>query len=196
MATADLLPKRLEEAVTALNAGDLQRAMAAASAAMAIDPENADCHLVMAGVLHTKGSIREAEHHYIESLRINPKQPSAMVNLGKLKLNDGYADAAIVALKTALEIDKSSVDARHFLARAYGMKGDLESAVFEFKKVLKNAGRDVEIILGYAKALAGLERYDEALKALKRADRLMPGHLAIGAALAEVRAAMGQAEPS
>lgn len=196
MASADNLPKRLQEAVTALNNGDMPRAIAAASAAMALDPENPDCHLIMASVHHNKGDEAKAEHHYIESLRLNPKQPRALINLGMLKLNSGHVDAAIVSLKTVLEIDAGSHEARHLLARAYGMAGKFNLSAQEFERLLKTSGKNVEIIQGYAKALTGLKKYDEALKALKRADALNPGHPMITNEIAQVRAAMGQEQPN
>ncbi len=192
MATADTLPTRLQEAVTALNNGDMARALTAASSAMAIAPENPDCHLILASVYHNKGDEAQAEHHYIETLRLNPKQPRALINLGMLKLNGGNTQAAISSLKTALDIDAGSHEARHLLARAYGMAGKFSLSAQEFKRLLNTSGKNVEIIQGYAKALTGLKQFDDALKALKRADALNPGHPAITNEIAQVRAAMGQ----
>ena len=192
MATADTLPRRLEEAVEAINRGDAGKAVQAASKAMALAPENPDCHLIMAVALHNKGDLRQAEHHYIETLRLNPKQPRAIINLGLLKLNSGRGAEAVLLLEGAYKIDKSSTEVRHLLARAYGLAGRLDEAISHFEALLKTAGHNLQIMQGYATALAQKGRFDEALKTLKRADALNPGDKAIAAEIVRIRAAMGQ----
>ncbi len=177
----------LRAAVQDIQQGNLAGALSAAETALALAPANPDCHLVLATVHQNAGRHREAEHHYVQCLRLNARSARALMNLGLLKLNARRGEEAVRVLEAAVALDAASVEARHYLARAYGMTGRTEDAIGQFETLLGHAAQDVQILLGYAKALMATDRGPDAERALKRADALNPGDPVIAKALEAVR---------
>lgn len=177
----------LQEAIMALQSGQRARAEKAANAAVALTPDNADAHVVLATVLHNTGRPREAEHHYVECLRLRPYHVRALTNLGLLKLNAGQATEAVAALETAVKVSPTSTESQHLLARAYGLGGQVEKSLETFERLLKDASHDVEVLTGYARALIAAGRAEEAVKMLRRAEAIDPDHPGIAPLLAQAR---------
>ena len=69
----------------------------------------------------------------------------------------GHNDQAIEQLKKTLELDKSFVMARHYLAQAYERKGMCREAIVELQKVrgLYGPSQIASGLLGHAYAVAG-----------------------------------------
>jgi Flp pilus assembly protein TadD len=181
------LAGELGAAVQAVREGDLARALAAAEGALTLAPENPDCHLVLATVHHNAGRGHEAESHYVQCLRLNPRSVRALTNLGLLKLNSGHGAEAVKALEAAVAMDARSAEARHYLARAYGMSGRLDAAIGQFEALLSHAAHDIQVLLGYAKALLAAGRGADAERILRRDESLSPGDPSVASALEAVR---------
>lgn len=177
----------LQEAIMALQSGQRERAEKAARAAAGLAPDNADAHVVLATVLHNTGRPREAEHHYVECLRLHPYHVRALTNLGLLKLNAGHAKEAVAALETAVTVSPAATESLHLLARAYGLAGQVEKSVSSFERLLKDATHDVEVLTGYARALIATGRMEEARRMLRRAEAIDPEHPGIAPLLEQAR---------
>lgn len=177
----------LQEAVMALQAGHAAHAEKAARAAAKLAPDNADSHVVLATILHNTGRHREAEHHYVECLRLHPYHVRALTNLGLLKLNAGQATEAVAALETAVKVSPSATESLHLLARAYGLSGQVEKSLEMFERLLKDATHNIEVLTGYARVLIAAGRADEAVKILRRAEALDPDHPGITPLMAQAK---------
>ena len=162
----------LTQAISALQTGDLNAAERFAEQAIRQAPENAASHLVMATVHQNLGQLDEAEGRYLECLRLDPNNPRALTNLGLLQLSREQPLEAVDTLERALDIDSNALEARHYLARAYGMCGRYRDAIDQFQLVEKKVPNSPEVLMGLGKALRASERTAEAIDALKKAHHL------------------------
>lgn len=166
------LVQLLTGAVQMLQAGDLAGAEGPATEALKLAPNNPDCHLIMGTLRQNQGQLKDAERHYGEALRLNPDNLRALTNLGMLQLNAGRGKDAVASLEKAIAIDASALDARHFLARAYGQCERFDDAIKTFEYVMERVPGNADVLAGYANALDAAGRDEEAAEILKRVEEL------------------------
>jgi len=166
------LVQLLTSAVQMLQAGDLAGAEGPATEALKLAPNNPDCQLIMGTLRQNQGQLKDAEKHYLEALKLNPDNLRALTNLGMLQLNEGRSKDAVASLEKAIALDASALDARHFLARAYGQCERYEDAIQAFEYVNERVPNNADVLSGYAKALEAAGRDDEAAEILKRVEEL------------------------
>ena len=184
----------LSKAFSAIQAGRPGEAIAPAEQAIKLAPENSDCHLVLATACQNANEQRKAEHHYIESLRLKPEQPRALINLGILKLSTGHGAEAIVAFKSAKQLDPKTGEASYLLANAYGVARNFNDAIAEFQRLLMAFPGDAGAMLGLAKARLSAGLTQEALATLVKAKELNPDDENVAAALQEMRTSLEELE--
>lgn len=182
----------LTAAVQALQSGNASAAESPAKKALSLAPSNPDCHLIMATVCHNLDRTRDAERHYAESLRLKPDNARALTNLGMLQLNDGRGAAAIPHLKKAVSIEPQSMEARHYLARALAQDGQFSEAVEQFALLEPAMPQDINMLLGYARAVADMADHPRALKLLKRVLDLQPDNTDALSRSGEIYGLLGQ----
>ena len=101
--------------------GDAQRAVYFA-------PQSPEARNTLGTVLQALGHNREARIAYEGALAIEPRAAYALNNLGYLALLDGDATRAIRHLRAAIERDGVLTAARHNLALAYAVSGQMDLA--------------------------------------------------------------------
>jgi Flp pilus assembly protein TadD len=163
----------LAKAQSCLKAGDLKRALVLAQQAVQT-VDNAMSRLALATVYHVAGDVKAAESNYVSALRHEPQHFKALLGLGQLKLNASKVQSAIELLKAAVEVDPRNTDARHFLARAYSVNGQLGEALKLFTKLISEAPRDADMRAGYARALLLSGSAEASIKEFKIAGELKP----------------------
>jgi Flp pilus assembly protein TadD len=100
-----------------------------------IQPNNADCHTVLAIALDEKGQSAEAIQHYEKALEISPQSVSALNNLAWLLAtsSNGSLRNGIRAVQFALKADQLSVGTNavvlRTLAAAYAEAGQFGKAI-------------------------------------------------------------------
>jgi Tfp pilus assembly protein PilF len=182
------------EAMKALRANDVQRAVDNAAKAVSFDPVHPEANLAMAVVMETAGRLAEAETFYGAALVQNPDLIGALIGMGRLKLNQRRALDAMTALARAVKVAPNNVDALHLQARTFGMlmRFDQSAAAFEAANRLKP--NDPEILAGYGRALANLGRTDEALAVYRQAEKINPRSDAIVQGIASILLDTGKTE--
>jgi cellulose synthase operon protein C len=124
-------------------------ALAAARAALDLDPRQSAAQLVVGTIAAREGRPSEAEHAFTALLRLRPGDTDAKVRLARVKLSVGDADAA-ASLLTGVA---STLDARLTLASAHAAQGDLARARQELTDLSRaNPSSDLPLV-----ALAELE---------------------------------------
>jgi adenylate cyclase len=93
----------------------------------------------------TGGSDKEAIALIGQAIRLSPRDPSMggwYTWLGFVHLLQSRVDEAIASLEKARSLDPKAWNTRHFLAAAYGSKGDLERARGELAEAKRLVGSD------------------------------------------------------
>jgi Flp pilus assembly protein TadD len=125
----------LQQAVAALQSGRPADARRYGERALQLSPGNAACHLVLATAHQNMDRPGDAERHYTECLRLDPTNVRALTNLGMLLINADRGEEAAAHLECAVEAAPGALDARHYLARAYGMCRRYKDSVAQFRIV-------------------------------------------------------------
>jgi tetratricopeptide (TPR) repeat protein len=91
----------------------------------------------------------------------------------RLLINDNVADALFVATK-ATEVDGKNPDAWALLAQAKFRWGDIEDAIYEYKRAINLKPNDAEFYFDLGSVYESAERWDEALQQYQRASQIDP----------------------
>jgi Flp pilus assembly protein TadD len=182
------------DAMRALRSGDISRAMKSATAAVQISPSDQQANLALALVLEMTGKPADADRHYSIVLKQNPNSILALIGFGRLRLNERKGIDALTALSRASHLDPENVDARHLLARAYGLLLRFDEAVTAFEAVNRQRPNNAEILAGYARALGNAGRTSEALDTYRKAAALNPNDDAVQQGMASILIDLGKSE--
>lgn len=87
--------------------------------------------------LYVEGNIHGAMAEFQESLRLEPRNPQALINLGYVYFDLGFLDKALALQKQALEIDRKKANAHYGLALIYGARGEHAMARAHFEEYLR-----------------------------------------------------------
>jgi tetratricopeptide (TPR) repeat protein len=185
----------LVEAQHLFKAGQKQKALALAEKATKLSTRP-DIRAAFATMLLLAGDPTQAENNYRVVLREKPDFFSALLGLGQLTLNASRGEEAIQLLEAAVRVDPRSIDARHLLARSYGLNRRSSEAVALFETLIKEAPTSAQIWAGYARALAktGPEALNRAIEAYEKAAVLNPNDDAIHQGLASAYLTIGEIE--
>jgi len=182
------------DAMRAIGVRDIQRAMKSAAAALSLDPSDPQANLAMALAYELSGKFADAERHYTACLKTNSDNVPALIGFGRLKLNERKGVDAVAALARAVNLAPDNIDARHLLARTYGLLLRFEEAIAAFEIVNRQRPNDPEVLAGYARALGGAGRTTEALDMYRTAGKLAPRNDAIVQGTASILIDLGKAE--
>jgi len=161
------------------------KAMSAVRKALELDPDLAQAHVVLAGMLQDEWHWAEAEAEYRRCLELNPSDAGAYSGLAEWLLSQGRLDDAVKRAKRARELDPSpgaGVELGWILfnARRY------DEAIREYRSALAIEQDNANTLWRLGFALSFNHQSQEAISALDRAvsvsDRA-PGNLGVQAAV-------------
>jgi TolB-like protein/Tfp pilus assembly protein PilF len=161
------------------------KAMSAVRKALELDPDLAEAHVVLAGMLQDEWHWAEAESEYRRSLELNPSDAGAYSGLAAWLLSQGRLGEAVERAKRAHELDPSPGAAVElgwilFNARRY------DEAIREYRSALAIEQDNANTLWRLGFALSFKHQSQEAISALDRAvsvsDRA-PGNLGVLAAV-------------
>jgi TolB-like protein/Tfp pilus assembly protein PilF len=161
------------------------KAMSAVRKALELDPDLAEAHVVLAGMLQDEWHWAEAESEYRRSLELNPSDAGAYSGLAAWLLSQGRLGEAVERAKRARELDPSPGAAVElgwilFNARRY------DEAIREYRSALAIEQDNANTLWRLGFALSFKHQSQEAISALDRAvsvsDRA-PGNLGVLAAV-------------
>ena len=117
--------------------GDWTKALAELERATAIDPNDANAHVLLSTLLYYDGRPEEGLERMKIAIRLNPHHPTNYVfHLGQAYYILKRYDEAIETFKTGLDILPSSERLRVWLAAAYAQAGHIDDAEWEIEEVL------------------------------------------------------------
>lgn len=156
---------------------EVERALDAAKAAVAADPQSAMAQYAL-GVVHSlRGNVQDAIAAYNEALRLNPRFESARIQLSRVNLVKGDNSAALRYAQEAKQASPGNVDARIALVRSQLAGNDLTNADKEVAELLQLWPKvpDVHVVNGTLQAMRN--HYTAARAAFNRALELAPKSL-------------------
>ena len=108
--------------------GQLERALALATRAIAVDPRMLAAHYIRGQLQLATHRSGDAIKSFTEVLRLNPQATVAQVQLSRLHLARNAVDTAVLFAEEALRVSPTSVDARLALTRAWVARDDVDRA--------------------------------------------------------------------
>ena len=126
-------------------------------------PTAADKQALEAQALEEEGKNDEAKTLYRAVLEADPNHPKALLGLGRLAINEGESDAALKYLDQISIVADERKEGDRLIARLNLQSGAAENLTALREKV-KAEPNDVAARFELAQALAGAEKYEEALK--------------------------------
>ncbi len=117
--------------------GEYMKALVEAEKAIAIDPNYANAHVLLATLLYYAGRPQEGLERIKKAMQLNPHHPyNYPFHLGQVYFILGRYQEAIEALEQGLESNPSSERMRVWLAAAYAQHGREDDAKWEAEQVL------------------------------------------------------------
>ncbi len=108
------------------------------------------------------------------------------------QVKQGNVDAALQAINKQLVMKPDDLEARGWLARIIGWKGEWAQAEHEYRKVLRVSPNDVDILCGLADVLLWQGKLQPALETIDRARDLSPYNLEVLLRRAKLLRALGR----
>jgi tetratricopeptide (TPR) repeat protein len=177
--------------------GDFPAAIEALGQAIAATPNDGELHKQRAHALLQEDRAGEAFGELVAALLIDPLDGGAHLGVGRLHLNAGRHEDAVVALRRAVQQLPAHTEARYALATALARLGNTSEAAQEFDRVEQAQRREIEerrraLALDTMKEEAMLRmaegKYDRAAtlwrQVIEREPDRASNHLQLGAALA------------
>ena len=180
--------KLIDQARTVLGGGFEARVAPSLARAYAMTGRPADAAAVIGATpldcyacLRARGAIAAQAHDwktaaawFARAARLAPGLPAAYADWGRMLLDKGEVDAAVVKLEQARALGPHFADPEEALGEALLRKGDAAGAVGKFEAAAKDAPKWKRLHAAWGEALAKLGRADEARREGEIAGRLEP----------------------
>jgi tetratricopeptide (TPR) repeat protein len=154
--------------------GDYERAIAAFTRALQIDPNLAGAYIKRGNVHSDQGDYDRAIADYTAAVRVEPKNALAYQNRGLAHAKKGDFDAVLADCEKALALDPKLASAHFIRATAYSSKGDRQRAITEFNLALRLDPKNALAYNGRGMTHADAEDYDKSIADYTAALRLEP----------------------
>ena len=181
--------------------GDYAGALAAASRATEIDPENttaqmrrAEAMLEIAVREDQPERMDEARKLVEETVAAEPSNAEAHFVHGKIRIQDGEIDAAAQSLRTAIDARPDWPEAHYLLGSVLMMSGERTAARTEFARTLELDANRLEARAALARVHAALGEHEYAVEEGRRYLASRPDGVETRIVVAQSLLAMNQVE--
>ena len=137
-------------------------------------PNNPWGHYMLGLSAWKSGDLTLAHSALERSIELDSRNVKALLNLGRVLLEEDRASDALVRVTAAIELDPSSPEAHRMMGRVRSALRQSDEAIASYQKALALDSSDVWSMNNMALLLIQQERYQEALPPLARAVQLRP----------------------
>jgi TolB-like protein/DNA-binding SARP family transcriptional activator/tetratricopeptide (TPR) repeat protein len=151
---------------------DLEQAWELAEKALAIDPDDAGCNMVIGRACLHRRRFDDAQHYYERAIALNPNDADILASYGYLLACLGRAGEGVQAIRTAMRLNPYHRDWYYEnLGNCLFARGHYDEA----HAALRRVANPPAYVHGYlAACLARLGQLDEAAQAVARARAIDP----------------------
>ncbi|WP_172300127.1 tetratricopeptide repeat-containing sulfotransferase family protein [Pseudoruegeria sp. HB172150] len=160
-------PQEVQRAISLLNAGRTDEALALAQRLFKAHPDVAVLADIIGYLLSMAGQNESAEAHYRRAMELDPNYAETRANYGQFLVREHRYDEAIPVLKSALALVPN-------LPKALAALGTAASRTYQFKLVITALSRLIELDpdndsarIELAEALLNEKQYDQTLDLLE-----------------------------
>jgi tetratricopeptide (TPR) repeat protein len=121
-----------------------------------------------------QGDLDRAEAHFRETLRWNPTNTDALLNLAHIYYHQERFDGALEFIKECIAADPAKPQAHHQQGLVRRAMGDLKGALADFDTELRLHPNDFDVILNRGVILSDLGNTTDALASYEQAIQLDP----------------------
>jgi TolB-like protein/Flp pilus assembly protein TadD len=142
--------------------------------ALALDPDLADAHVILANTLQREWHWAEAESEYRRALELNPNDAQAQAGFALWLLCEGRTDEAVEAIQRAQQLDPSAVggsDVSWILFQAHRF----DEAIRQARSAQAVRPDDANVLTGLGFILIANNQAAEAIPVLEKARALSKG---------------------
>ena len=168
--------------------GKLQQAVEEFTEALNRDPNVVTAYTNRGFVFNDLHEPARAAADFEQSLKREPNNAEAHMGLAFAELNTGHLQAAVRQTELA-EAETGDSELIHTIrATAYGREGRLTKSAAEYRAALKFDPGNGSLYLGLGNIFFAQRRYEEALKQLETASKLLPEDASVYALMARAHA--------
>ncbi len=142
--------------------------------ALAINPNNAEAHTFLGGILADQGQLQAAREHLQRAIELDPKGAAAHFNLGNSFAAERRWEEAVQSLNKAIELDPANPGARNNLGVYLLELGRTSEAANALTGAVEVNPEYAQAHHNLANALSQLGRHGEAMRHWQEAVRLKP----------------------
>lgn len=155
--------------------------------AISADPSYITARLALGRHLDEKNDHEGARRQYRLALTYNPRNTSALTELGYFYLKRGDAERAVEILERSKEVDESNATTRYYLGIAHFRKGDMARAEDELWAALAFRPQVPKYYHALARVLETGEKYAEAISVWEEALKRVSGEAEVRKVRAHIK---------
>jgi len=133
------------------------------------NPECSIAHNNIGILLAARGKLSEAEAHYRESLRLDPRSEEPLSNLAVILAERGQFETAMELLEQALQIAPRNAEIQDNLGKVLAARGKSADAIESFQMAIRLKPQQPEFYYDLGSVLTRLGRNDEAIGQFQQA---------------------------
>src|SRR5438445_4700941 len=173
--------------------GDQDEALRQAKIVLAQDPENAEAHKNAGLAFYYMQKFDAAEQDYMEAVRIKPDYAAVRFDLGLLFDAQSKWDQAITQYKKSIALKFEPEDDSHNnLGLCYQQKGDLDSAIREYREAKRLNPKNLVARQNLGSALMLHNMPGDAVAEMRELEAMAPGSAVCHECLANALYAIGE----
>jgi len=180
------------EAELAIAFGEEEQAIELLTRAIAVDPTCVGTRIALGFEYAAQGFVDEARIQFEVAATLAPGYADVRYNLGLLYSAEDKSAEAMRQFRQALAINPSFLPARRSLAALLERLGRHEEALREADRLVRQGFVTADLLVQMARSSLALERMEEALDYLLRAEALQPDHAPTYHLLGQVYRRKGQ----
>ena len=120
-----------------LQKGDVQRAIEQCREMIALHPDSARGHLLLASIYETVHDLDQAEEHIQAAMQAEPDSTQAYFRLGNLQARRGEMDQAMETFEQALAVDPNFIPAIFARGNLLEAQNEIPQAMEQYQRILR-----------------------------------------------------------